>query len=464
MKEKNNDLYARPSLRLQIVEPGAEVRRGWMRCRIGRNVRFTTERLESYCIAKWEPIVYDALLVGAAVEFADRTLRRTAVSWQRQFQLVIPVHEPDRWNDCSLLDALHEVLNFLTGDKWRIEFSGRKKAAEAPAQRQLALPAGPTAVIPFSDGMDSRCVAGILSATMGDRLIRVRLGSKACDGKALSRQRQLFTSVPYRVQADEHPFVESSARSRGFKFALVSGLAAYLTKAAEVIVPESGQGALGPALIVVGQGYEDYRSHPLFTERMERFLQALLRHKVLFVFTQLWHTKAETLKKFVNESSDGHSWAATWSCWQQTRQVSVGKKKRQCGICAACLLRRMSVHAAGLSEVKETYVWEDLSARTFETGAAVSFPRHKITKALREYAIAGTLHLDHLAKLRTSPANFGMLELFSFQLSRSLGIAEDDVRSKVGRLLDQHAKEWNGFMTSVGENSFLRNWADGARS
>ncbi len=52
-------------------------------------------------------------------------------------------------------------------------------------------------------------------------------------------------------------------------------------------------------------------------------------------------------------------------------------------------------------------------------GAAPSFPKKKITRALREYAIAGTLHLDHLAQLRkSSAANAGMLELFSFQLSR----------------------------------------------
>ena len=464
MMAETNDLFSPPSLRVHVVEPGVAVRSGWLRCHIGRNVEFSTERLESYCIAKWEPVVYDALLVAAAVEFADRTQRRPSLSWQRDFQLMIPVHEPERWNNKAVLDALHDVLNFLTGDRWQMEFCKRKKPLSAPTQQQFSLPSGLTAVIPYSDGMDSRCVAGILDRKMGDKLIRVRLGSKASDGKTLSRLRQPFTSVPYRVQAGRHSFVESTARSRGFKFALVSGLAAYLTKAGQVIVPESGQGALGPVLITVGQGYEDYRSHPLFTERMERFLNALLRHKLRFDFTQLWQTKAETLKKFTDDCKDGPSWAATWSCWQQTRQVSVDKKKRQCGICAACLLRRMSVHAAGLSEAKETYVWENLSARTFEAGAAASFPKNKITKALREYAIAGTLHLDHLAQIRKSQANSEMLELFCFQLSRSLGIEEEDVRSKLDRLLAQHETEWKSFITSLGENSFMANWVGEARS
>jgi hypothetical protein len=459
-----NDLFSPPSLRVHVVEPGIAVRNGWLRCHIGRNVEFSTDRLESYCIAKWEPVIYDALLVAAAVEFADRTQRRPSLSWQRDFQLLIPVHEPARWNGKAVLDALHDVLNFLTGDRWRIEFCKRKKTLAAPTQQRFNLPSGLTAVIPFSDGMDSRCVAGILDRKMGDKLIRVRLGSKARDGKVLSRQRQPFTSIPYRVQAGRHPFAEPTARSRGFKFALISGLAAYLAKAEQVIVPESGQGALGPALITVGQGYEDYHSHPLFTERMESFLNTLLNHKVRFDFTQLWQTKAETLKQFSDECKNGPSWIATWSCWQQTRQVSVDHKKRQCGICAACLLRRMSVHAAGLEEPKETYVWENLSARTFEAGAAGSYPKHKITKALREYAIAGTLHLDYLAQLRKSQANSGMLDLFSFQLSGSLGIAEADVRSKLDRLLAQHEMEWKGFMTSVGENSFMGNWAGEARS
>ncbi len=165
----------------------------------------------------------------------------------------------------------------------------------------------------------------------------MRLGSKARDGKALSRQRQPFTSIPYRVQAGRHSFAEPTARSRGFKFALVSGLAAYLTKAGQVIVPESGQGALGPALITVGQGYEDYRSHPLFTERMERFLNALLDHKVRFDFTQLWQTKAETLKQFSEECKDGSSWDRD-VVLLATNPASYSRdhKKRQCGICAGC--------------------------------------------------------------------------------------------------------------------------------
>lgn len=453
-----------PLIRVHVTEPKAATHAGWIRCAINENIQFSTERLESYCIAQWDPIVYDALLIAAAVEFADRTQHRPAMTWRRDTHLIVPVHDPDRWCQNQVSDSLHHALNVLTGDRWKIEFSKRIKPLDPPRQGQFKLPAYTTAVIPFSDGLDSRCVAGILGAEMGDKLIRVRLGSKVCDGNALSCQKQPFTSVPYHVRPGKRRFAESTARSRGFKFAILSGLAAYLAHAAQVIVPESGQGALGPALVPVGQGYEDYRSHPLFTDRMEKFLCALLGHKVRFIFPRLWHTKAETLREFVESCEGGTSWSDTWSCWQQTRQVSVDHKKRQCGICAACLLRRLSVHAAGLSEPKKNYVWEDLSASQFQAGAAASFPQKKITRALREYAIAGTLHLHHLACLRTSAPNLPRLKLSAFQLSRSLGLSEAEVLAKLDRMLIKHEDEWRGFMHSLGTGSFLADWATEGQS
>jgi hypothetical protein len=455
-----NDVYAAPVLKVHVLEPRAHARSRWTPCRIGHNIEFSTDKLESYCVATWEPVIYDALIVGAAVEFADRTLKRSALSWQREFHIVVPVHEPSRWNDKPVLDELHDVLDFLTGDQWHIEFTERIAPLAEPKQQHFDLPSTVEAVIPYSDGMDSRCVAGLLDRTLGDKLIRVRLGSRIRDAETLSQQRQPFTSIPYRVRSRQR---ESSARSRGFKFALISGVAAYLTKARRVLVPESGQGALGPALITVGQGYADYRSHPQFTDRVARFLEALLRHKVTFDFTQLWQTKAETLRDFSSSCKGGASWAQTWSCWQQNRQVSVDGKKRQCGICAACLLRRMSVHAAGLREDPKTYVWENLGAASFERGAAPSFPKRKITGALREYAIAGALHLDHLAQVQHSASNTGALDLFSFQLAGPLGIEEAEARGKLDRLLTQHETEWKAFMGSLGNNSFLVNWAAGAQ-
>ena len=453
-----------PAVAIHVVEPRRGTHRGSLRCEIGESVEFSTTSLESYFFARWEPVAYDALLVAAAVEFGDRIQRRPAYAWVRDIDLRIPVHDPDRWNDRRVTETLLDVLNFLTGDRWHIEFYMRTRSMNPPEQGLLSLNPEVDAVIPFSNGLDSRAVAGLMAREMGDKLVRVRLGSKLPDGEALTRQREAFTCVPYKVKSTKPGFVEPTARSRGFKFALISGLAAYLSNAGQVIVPESGQGSLGPTLVPVGQAYEDYRSHPLFTGRMERFLDALLGYSVRYVFPQLWCTKAETLREFVNECAGDRSWSLTWSCWQQNRHVSVDHKKRQCGVCAACMLRRLSIHAAGLSEPGERYVWEDLSVPTFSQGAAESFDRQKITGAMREYAIAGVLHLDHLAGLLQSPANTGILNLNTFLLSGALGLPETAIRAKLDRLLRQHSIEWNQFLVSLGQNSFVADWALSVRS
>jgi hypothetical protein len=94
---------------------------------------------------------------------------------------------------------------------------------------------------------------------------------------------------------------------------------------------------------------------------------------------------------------------------------------------------------------------------------AAAFDRKKITPALREYAIAGALHLDHLAALRHSLANARMLDLSAFQLARSCGLSETESRTRLDRLLTQHETEWKSFMHSLGPDSFVADWAICAR-
>lgn len=450
-----------PHVRVRVMERGGRCPSGSIRCAIGEDIQFDVEHLASYCLAPWEPVVFDALLVAGAVEYCDRILKRPALGWGRRFEIGIPVHEPDRWNDRSVAGPLIDALDFLTGDSWDFRFTGRQQQEQQPPQGRFNVPVGATAVIPYSDGLDSRAVAALMKRELGIRLVRVRLGSKSLGRPAPGEARDPFTAVPYKVRASNRRLVETTSRSRGFKFAMVSGLAAYLVKAAEIIVPESGQGALGPALVPVGHGYEDYRNHPLFTDRMEDVLHALFHHRIRFRFPRLWYTKGETLAAFAADPANP-SCLDAWSCWQQSRQVSVNGRKRQCGVCAACLLRRLSMHAAQLAEKPETYVWENLGAKTFEDGAATGFAKVKITTAMREYAIAGTLHHDHLAALAQDSAQEQSVKRSSLLLGVSQELSPTDTETRLRRLLAQHGAEWKAFVGSLGGESFLQDWAHAA--
>ena len=107
---------------------------------------------------------------------------------------------------------------------------------------------------------------------------------------------------------------------------------------------------------------------------------------------------------------------------------------------------------------------DPVAAALRSRGVPFVFPTfNNMTSALREYAIGGVLHFDHLASLRRSPANIGMLGLATFQLSRACGIAEAEARVRMDRLLARHEIEWKGFVQSLGPTSFVADWAVHAR-
>ncbi|TGN74168.1 hypothetical protein EOW77_0034290 [Bradyrhizobium yuanmingense] len=438
---------------VDVVEAGRRPRKGRIGLELNRDLEFSTDALRSYAFARWEPMIYDAMVVAAAVEFSDRAIKRPSRGWTRKTEVRIPVHDPMRWSDPSVSGALHEVLGFLTGDLWEIGFVKRAKIESSPVQECLQIPRPTKAVIAYSDGMDSRAVAGLLGKTLGEELVRVRVGAKAAGKPVVDGRLQPFTKVPYKFKS-VLTNGETTARSRGFKFALISGLAAYLTNASDILVPESGQGAIGPALVTVSHGYPDYRNHPRFTRLMSRFLKALTGHAVEFKFPRLWNTKGETLRAFA-ALPEGDSWKDTKSCWRDSRWSTLNGTKLQCGVCAACMLRRMSVHAAGLSEAPGRYICEDLRAPTFAEAIHPEFQRK--SAAFEQYAIAGTLHLDHMADMAEDDAR-PAVRRHAVLTGMALGLSAKDAEEKLVGMLERHAAEWNGFVNDLGARSFVRKW------
>ena len=343
-------IAALPGEKVAVCELGGSPPSGWLTCELERDIRFSTEHLESYACSGWEPVIFDAMLVAASVEFADRSCRRSSRRWARRLAIRIPVDDPARWRSPAVADALLDALRFVTGDHWSVEFSQREHSSHEPMGDRLSLFDASAAVLAYSEGMDSLAVAGLAKSCLGDDVVRIRLCRRSHAANGIGDP---DVSIPYQVRVART--YESSAMSRGFKFATLSGIAAYLTRANRVIIPESGQGSLGPPLVTVGHGYPDYRNHPEFTRRMERFFRALLDAQVTYEFPRLWHTKGETLARYAATASD-ELWRTTKSCWKSNRWSSVRGSWRHCGVCAACLLRRVSVHAAGLDEDPETYM------------------------------------------------------------------------------------------------------------
>jgi hypothetical protein len=368
--------------------------------------------------------------------------------------VTVPVTDLKSWQKPEVLKSLLGVLNHLTGDTWRFTFV-RAKDPSPIGSRQISLDFGKTKTfaVAYSDGLDSRAVSA-LSGTKEEAL---------CIRVAGSRPRRknddsFFTRIPFKV--DGYRSNESSFRSRGFQFAAVTAIAAQLSNVTRIMVPESGQGALGPVLLPLYNVYADYRNHPTFFRKMERFIKALQDCRVLFEQPRLWSTKGETLRAFLElpGRTERHL-ANTHSCWQTRRVVNVGSRK-QCGLCAACLLRRLSLHAADINEAPDTYVVSDLANP--DVGQALSVISQKADQDIMvEYGSVGARHLQHLADMAGSPDD--ALRVHVSQIAAAMGETHEETLQKLRTMLVKHAEEWRAFLSAQGEKSFLRSWMDGGR-
>jgi hypothetical protein len=439
-----------PSLVLDALEPGTPLRDGALGAPIGQVLQLETAGLESYFFADWNPVLVDLLVVAAAAEFCDIRRARPEYSWSRRFDVRVAVHDPVLWNRPDVRAALEEALGYLTGDVWRFSFAHRRHEVPPVTQGRLSLNSGARIIMPYSDGLDSRAVRALVAASEGaGGLVAVRLGAGGVD-QPRSKKKHAFAVVPYKLKRPRQG--EASARSRGFKFAAVTGIAALMAGVQRIVVTESGQGAFGPMLAVSGQTYPDYRVHPTFSRRMERLLQAISGKDVHFEYPRLWSTKGETLKA-AHALQKAPTWTDTRSCWQQARHSSVDGRRRQCGVCAACMLRRMSMFTAGIEEPADTYIWERLSASRLEDGVAVGFD--KITSKMRNYAVAGVLHMDHLADLAESPLHARSLRRAARETAEALDGDPVAVEQQLREMLGRHAAEWRGFRQELGPNSFV---------
>lgn len=439
-------------VRIDAVESDEPLREAARGVILGKNITLSIDGLKDFFFADWRPELVDLMIIAAAVEYCDLSVRRPAWGWARAFDLRVAVHEESLWNSPPLRQALEEALAFLTGDRWELNFIRRRQDVDKISPRKLDLSTPDKVIMPYSDGLDSRAVAALVDAEEKGGLVRVRLGAKGADTKGTPRKRRRFTTVPFDVKLGKRQRVESSARSRGFKFAVITGIAAQLAPVDRIVVTESGQGAIGPIVASSGQIYPDYRVHPAFTQRIEKLFAAIGKSAPTYEYPRIWYTKGETLAA-AQALETPPTWHNTRSCWQDSRRVSFDGCRRQCGICAACMLRRMSMHTARIVEASDEYIWEDLGASNMRNGAVKGFAR--MSKAFEEYAIAGILHLDHLAALARSDLHRRAVRRVAHETAAGLGIEVVLGERQLFDLLERHRSEWLAFLASLGKDSFV---------
>ncbi|RPD44115.1 hypothetical protein DNI29_22215 [Hymenobacter sediminis] len=101
------------------------------------------------------PAAFDLLFLASCVYGIDRLVERRPHSvdgWSRELSMSLPVLDTAAWQGRE--DVVAQLLSFLTGDYWQVEFTASPLVLPVPAPGDLP-PAGIDQINLFSGGLDS---------------------------------------------------------------------------------------------------------------------------------------------------------------------------------------------------------------------------------------------------------------------------------------------------------------------
>jgi Queuosine biosynthesis protein QueC len=140
---------------------------------------------------------------------------------------------------------------------------------------------------------------------------------------------------------------ENTQRARGFVFSALGAVTAISAGLDELSIYENGPGAINLPFTARQLGVHLTRAtNPLALKRMETLIEALTNQPFRIRLPFLLETKA-VLCNSIRDAGVEHLIARTISCDGFPQRV---ERHPQCGLCTSCLLRRMSLHAAGLTD------------------------------------------------------------------------------------------------------------------
>lgn len=317
-----------------------------------------------------ESLVEDFLFIASVCYGVDLLVPRENAedNWTRELTVEIPVRDVDLWNNQAAL--LEEILRFLTGDRWTIRFSKRvvplyiRRSNRRRTRRRAA-----DIVCLFSGGLDS--FLGALDC-LGSSTGHIALVGHYDTGLARTSQAALFQEIQTAFgRARTHQFQarigfqpvqrtetvnygESTQRSRSLVFIALGVYIAHhqgKNKNIPVLIPENGFIALNPPLTYSRLGSCSTRTvHPLFLEKLQRLLNSV------GINTQLSNPFAGQSKgEMLNSSSQSELAKSvahlSVSCAHPTRRQNwIRRDVQHCGYCVPCLVRRASMHAAGIDD------------------------------------------------------------------------------------------------------------------
>ena len=356
------------------------------------------------------PRMVDLLRIAASAYFLDRLVSRDRKhgpdGWARKIECEIAVRDVEFWEKSTVRDVVRAGLEFVSGDKWSLSYVHDRTAPNLPKGGLFGVndlfETHPVINL-YSGGLDSAAgLARRISLGIGQPLIPVIVGHRSdIIHTATAQLRQLSTHfdvrlAPVPVGFSMTPPVqlvgseELSQRTRSFLFVATGGVVAGTTGSSTLELYESGVGAINVPLLAGMEGSQATRSaHPNFLKLMSRLLS--------LVADRYRYRRRDTLCRVIEgRGREEPKQRRSARCGKINSLMcplsgSAGKgvaSWKSCGLCPACIFRRVALNAAGIEESRDVYQHDLLDPVSC-----------RLNSKKRRYLLAYLLQVDSLAEL-----------------------------------------------------------------
>lgn len=409
-------------------------------------------------------VVTDLLGVAMAVYVADRLVKRARKDGHRQprqLSLCVPVAEPQMWE--RLAPGLVALLRWLTTDWWELAFT---EDTVLQRSRPTGLLYPPKLDRPFvglySGGLDS--LAGAVNQALNPAYASGVLVGAQSGGRLRSLQNEQLSALRARlpevrweaVHGYRHPFgqeqlrdwsireqqQEKSQRSRAFLFLTFGAVTAYAYGVDTLHVYENGVGAINlPYSAAFGGADQTRAMHPRTLQMAGELFTALFEHPLRVVNASRWRTKGEMCTELAqNGLSDLVNLTASCDSYP------LREARKQCGVCTSCLLRRLSLHAAGLRHLDHAagLYRDDIYAMSCYSQTA----SHRPYQFMRQQAKAFG-NLTSSENLMDFRLEFPVLDETRSALQKTEGLSLPEIDTRLADLYRRYALEFESFSQAV---------------
>lgn len=416
-----------------------------------------------------DPLCADILDVFAATAIADRRSPRNAVNNasgsraipRRRISLEIGVRCRDLWQRSEIKAGLETLLADLTRDNWDLTFVSRTSTPRVSEVQQFMFArrfSERSIVALHSGGMDSFLgLVGAIDEAKADAILAVSVISHprvekltravlASIETALEHQGPDVIGVQFGLHhstlSGSFAERESSQRTRILPCLAAGVVVAITTGTDRLNVTENGIGAFNLRYTPGQSGAMMNRAmHPRTLWSFANLISELLGRTFTLANDGLFLTKAQLLNRRMSNRFV-EALKQTASC----ERIPWISAHEPCGVCSSCLLRRLSLHGAGLHFIDDIDGDRgvDVLSNAFGLDGKNAIPLLAFAAQADDLRRA----MSHVRPSQELRNRFPELAPVDY-LADSLGLSLDELQRTVATLYRRHLNEWDSFAVAI---------------